>query len=434
MGKGDIKTYRGKLFNHSYGNKRPRHGGKKGSFSNARFHTKKNNHDKGRTGENIVQEIANGSYLKYWCFPNPEDEAGDKKELCDLIILFDDTLILVEVKNYEFDSDYEKYKKKVVQKASNQLFGAQRKLLESGRSIVVKHPERGAFVIEKEEIQNTHRIAVSVGSSFQHYEFVNEVENKGLINIWNKDTVQTIFNELDTIPDLIDYLKEREKLFATAKDRFIECSEEDFLAVFLMNERRFPESYYENDIIKISTGLKGTWEKYIKSKPAIRKKLAEQKSYFIDEIVEKDVLPVKDGELLAMEFMALSRFERTIVAGEISDLVNKYQGIEGVYARKYFSYKLTPFLFTYYPPDIDSKLVDETNLDACRIYAYRQKVGKIVLFSCAEELKEWRFGLFIAEPLTPDVIEELEKKIKDFGWFENEQMIIKNVQEYPDAS
>lgn len=46
----------------------------------------KNSLQKGKEGENFVNDLAFKSFLKYWCYPNPMDENGDKKEICDLLV------------------------------------------------------------------------------------------------------------------------------------------------------------------------------------------------------------------------------------------------------------------------------------------------------------------------------------------------------------
>ena len=69
---------------------------------------------KGDVGEDYVNQLAYKSYLKYWCYPNPKDISGDKKEICDLLIPFRDKLIIISVKNHSFDVNYERYKKRVI--------------------------------------------------------------------------------------------------------------------------------------------------------------------------------------------------------------------------------------------------------------------------------------------------------------------------------
>ena len=62
--------------------------------------------NKGKTAEDYVHHFAKTAYLKHWCFPNPIDESGDRKEICDLLILFNDTCIIVSIKNYDLNGDY----------------------------------------------------------------------------------------------------------------------------------------------------------------------------------------------------------------------------------------------------------------------------------------------------------------------------------------
>jgi len=99
--------------------------------------------NKGEIGEDIVNKLAYASYLKYWCYPNPIDLNGNRKEICDLLILFFDTAIIISVKNYNLSGNYNRFKKKVITKSSKQLFGAERKLFKSRNDILIAHPEKG---------------------------------------------------------------------------------------------------------------------------------------------------------------------------------------------------------------------------------------------------------------------------------------------------
>ena len=84
---------------------------------------------KGVLGENFVNEIANNTFLEYWCYPSPKDEKGDKKEICDLLILFRDVLIIISVKNYDFKGNYDRYFNRTIEKALKQIQGAERKII-----------------------------------------------------------------------------------------------------------------------------------------------------------------------------------------------------------------------------------------------------------------------------------------------------------------
>jgi len=88
--------------------------------------------NKGKSAEKYVEHFANTAYLKQWCYPNPKDEKGSEKEICDLLILFKMTCIIISIKNYELKGNYERFQKKVIEKSTKQLYGAE------SYSIVVK--------------------------------------------------------------------------------------------------------------------------------------------------------------------------------------------------------------------------------------------------------------------------------------------------------
>src|SRR5690606_13264362 len=94
--------------------------------------------EKGNIVEEFVNEIAFNSFLEYWCYPSPKDEYGDKKEICDLLILFGENLIIISVKNYEFKEFYSRYFRRTIDKAVKQIYGAERKLFNSNRDIYIK--------------------------------------------------------------------------------------------------------------------------------------------------------------------------------------------------------------------------------------------------------------------------------------------------------
>ena len=87
--------------------------------------------EKGNAGEKFVNEIAFNSFMKYWCYPGTKDENGNKKEICDLLIIFGDYTIILSVKNYEFKENYARYFRRTIDKAVTQIYGAERKLFKS---------------------------------------------------------------------------------------------------------------------------------------------------------------------------------------------------------------------------------------------------------------------------------------------------------------
>lgn len=428
MGKGDLKTFRGKLHNHSYGIKRPRKiKRKKMKQKSATI----SHNEKGTIGESFVNELVFKAYLKFWCYPNPIDLEGDKKEICDLLILFFDTIIIISVKNYNLKGNYKRFKKRVIDKSTNQLFGAERKLFNSNHSIKIQHPDKGIEIFDPKKYKWIFRITVTLGRDIDDYEFIDTKVGKGFINILNKETFSAITKELDTIKDLVEYLKLRESVFSENIGIFPQCTEKDLLAYYLMSNREFPASIRTN-FVEETIKLKNKWRDYVNNRSVIFKKLADEKSYFIDELIKNDVLKIENGEILAAELMTLSRFERRLIANNLFEIVNKFQNEKDFYARRFTKYNDVGFLFIYYPIERQQVEIDILNQHATQLYSFYYKTDKIVLLAASKNFTQWKFGLYITTSLTEKQELFLKNLAEAYGWFKNENKIEKIVKEYPD--
>ena len=80
---------------------------------------------KGKNAEKIVHDLAEKTFLVDWCFPNPKLQ--NNKELCDLLVVFDDIAIIWQIKDLKLDKNG-KYKKAEVDKNLRQLSGADRQM------------------------------------------------------------------------------------------------------------------------------------------------------------------------------------------------------------------------------------------------------------------------------------------------------------------
>jgi len=55
-------------------------------------------------------------------------------------------------------------------------------------------------------LKKIYKITINVEEQFEHYEFSDESNSKGLNNILNKNTFEAIICELDTLKDFVGYL------------------------------------------------------------------------------------------------------------------------------------------------------------------------------------------------------------------------------------
>ncbi len=389
--------------------------------------------NKGKSAEQYVEHFANTAYLKHWCYPNPIDENGSGKEICDLLILFQFTCIIISIKNYEFNGNIERFQKKVIEKSTKQLYGAERKLFHSSE-VYIKHPEKGIEKFEPEKYKNIIRITINMGELYEFYTLGDIKEGKSFINIIHRDSFSQIIRELDTIPDLINYLNERENLLMTQYPIIIEGSELDLLATFMLNKRSFPTDFYKNeDGLKLN--LRGTWINYDNQNKHVKdRREADKQSYIIDQLVGRDILRQKWGSELASELMNFNRIDRRFIAQSLYDLVEKYKHNNESFARRSFELNGILILLISYPIGTLKKDIDRFIDDAGGIYMYKHnyQYEKIIILGTTYDLSESKYGLVVR---TNDQNENgekyLEELCKEYGWFQNITTTKVEFKEFP---
>lgn len=198
---------------------------------------------KGADGEAFVNILAYNSLLKYWCYPSPKDEKGDYKELCDLLVIFKDICIIIAVKNYRFDGNYDKYNRHTIDKAVKQISGAERKLFNFSRSIFIKHPDRVEEEFIKSRYKKIFRIIVNLGGGVDMYNVASNTSTGKFISIFNKETIEVLFKNLDTISDFINYLLAREHFLLLHTKMIWFGKEKDLLALYLLHGKKLPPNF-----------------------------------------------------------------------------------------------------------------------------------------------------------------------------------------------
>jgi hypothetical protein len=390
---------------------------------------------KGDLGEEFVNNLAYKTFLKFWCYPNPKDEEGDKKEICDLLICFKDVLIIFSVKNWEFKGNYDKYHRKTIKKAVRQIYGAERKLFNIHRKIFIKHPDK-----EKEEFQSNnykkiHRCIINLGEGVE-FSTSGEFTKKGkFIHIFNKD-FEVLMQELDTIPDLITYLEARENLLIGGEKVHILGSEKDLLAPFLKNARSFPPEFHK-ECDTLFLDVDGAWDEYDKDEKIGLKRMENKISYFIDEFV-KDNLTKPNTKDIAEEWMSLTRLERRMLTKMFFDLVsNSYKKKENslLFNRRYVPHNDTGFLFIYYSPNTKEKFIDplmELATLGTALYRNYKESKILVIATTTAKLADFKIGCYKVKQLEKEHEEKILNQVRSLGWFKNLKIGRYDEKEYPD--
>lgn len=138
--------------------------------------------------------------------PNPKKPDG--KELCDLLVVFDDTAIIWQIKDLKVDAEG-KYEGAEVAKNLRQLGGARRAMFDLKLPIELENPRRGKELFDPDQIQTVHLIAVLMGESEEPFPFVQFLKNK-MIHVFTREFADLALSELDTVSDFCAYLCAKE--------------------------------------------------------------------------------------------------------------------------------------------------------------------------------------------------------------------------------
>lgn len=425
---------------------------------------------KGIVGEEAVNALAFNTYLEYWCYSNPKDELGDKKEICDMLILFKKTAIIFSIKNYSFKNNYERYFNSTLKKALSQVHGAERKLFQSNHEIRFRHSKIGTKTFYPDKYETVHRIIININTEPLFHPGGLMTKNNVFSHVFNWESFLCIVSELDTIPDFIQYLLEREIVFQH-KDFIMALGEEmewtketnqayiefnnslandprnfilfsgtelDLLSIYLTNERKFDPSFYSNEYNGTYFQMDGSWDRYMRRKEVSRKKEEDRLSYFVDEFVKREVLYKTDANnlKLATELLSLNRFERRILGKSFFEFVenNKYKGDHFV-ARRYGKIGDVVVAFLLH----DSKMLHDHVMAALNLavegYCVWNKYQdqKLIMIGASNELTQFKFGfLENIEPFPKEYEDLVKEDLKRLGWFTRLDEQIVNFKEYPD--
>jgi hypothetical protein len=261
---------------------------------------------KGKEAESILHELAEKTFLTDWCYPNAVLPNG--KELCDLLVVFDNTAIIWQLKDTKLDGNGN-FKESDVRKNQRQLLGACRQLFELKTNITLTNPRRGSETFIPSEIKCVHLISAFFGDNPSMIKS-REKTKKYLIHTFTKRFTEIILNELDTIADFQRYLRDREQLSVTGTSLIVLGGEEEILAYYLNNNRCF-DKFKNRDVVLLDEGI---WEDLKKHPKYQAKKQADQVSYLWDGIIDR----AHEGdnpqyELIARELARHDRLDRRIL-------------------------------------------------------------------------------------------------------------------------
>jgi len=232
---------------------------------------------KGKNAEQVLSDLAEKTFLADWCFLNPHLPNG--KELCDLLVVFDEIAIIWQVKDLKLDT-HGNVKSREVEKNVKQLAGARRQLFDLKTPIELYNPRRRKETFDPSSINEVHLISALMGEEGDAMNMAEIIKNQ-FAHVFTKSFLPVLLEELDTIRDFCGYLAAREAVISEKRVGEMSGGEQDLLAYYLMHDRSFSSI---GNVINVNKGL---WGQFRNSSAYQRKKEADEISYYWDDIINR---------------------------------------------------------------------------------------------------------------------------------------------------
>jgi hypothetical protein len=298
---------------------------------------------KGTTdSERALARLARKAFLSLWSYPNVySDEGraagkGDGKELVDLLVVFGTDVLLFSDKHCPFQTGVDikvawpRWYKRAIEKSARQLAGAESflrrfpdrvfvdKSCQTKLPVVLPDPSVSRYFLIA-VTRGGHQAAAGYfggGSSGSlllntaleedaHYERPFQVgfplKGRRFVHVLDEKTVNALLEELDTVPDLVDYLTCKEDFFGQKGIVALVAGEEELLARYMctMKDGRhaLPTVLPGYDSITI---LEGDWRLYRASPQRAAKREADEGSYMWDDLIEYQASFVRAGTAISL--------------------------------------------------------------------------------------------------------------------------------------
>ena len=384
---------------------------------------------KGKKAEELVQVLAQKSFLEDWCFKNPLLPNG--KELCDLLVVYDNVAIIWQIKDLKLDKKG-KYRIREVKRNIRQATTAKNRLFRKDLEIELENPRRGKEIFNSKDIEEVYLISALLGEGEDYYSFIEEHKSH-IVHTFTREFTEIILHELDTIRDFIEYLRKKEEFLSWNKRLMITGGEEELLAYYLLNERSF-ESLKKPDVVILNEGI---WNE-LQSKPKyLAKKEEDGISYGWDSIINRaHTSDNREYEIIARELARPNRFERRVLSKAFFEAHKQAHEITkaNVY-RRLLIVGDTTYCFLFYddvePRETRKAMLGQMCFVARGIYSENKIVIGIATEMKIRPLCSYDFCILEIPEWTEEQQKLMERTQKEFGIFINYKEKRYRENEYP---
>ena len=381
---------------------------------------------KGRQAEQLIQELAEKTFLTDWCYANPR--LPDGKELCDLLIIFDTTSVIWQIKNLDSDK-HGVLKSSELEKNLRQLGGARRQLFDLKTKIELTNPRRGKETLDVSAIKQVHLISAIFGPPghvLQEPMRFLELAKGHTCHVFALGFTEIILNELDTVSDFCGYLRCVE-LAALDTRMIVDGGQEELLAHYLSKGQNL--EWLSTD--KVNVVHSGAWMQLNENAAYRLYKVENEVSYFWDQLIDmahEGAAEETQYERVARELARSNRFERRLLAKTFIDGHGRaHREIRNNVYRRVFDFQGLTYCFLYMHNPIAREVRKNLLKNVC--FVARGKVqGNSKVVGIATEMKldfahSFDFGLMQKDDWTADDQKRMEEIQSKFGILTNPQMV-----------
>jgi hypothetical protein len=270
--------------------------------------------------EQYLSQLCERTFLNIWAYPNPYK--ADGKELCDLLVVFENTVFLFfDRESRRFDKpgadtqlNWDRWKKEAITKQIQTATGAKRYVLANRDQIYLDAKKQLRLPLEipagdlcvykiivahgameackRASSDNVYgSLGVKYGASFSALAapFIVALDKDDPVHLLDTHNLDHVLGELDTLPDLQRYFDAKERAIRRF-DCLTYCGEEDLLAHYFLNYDEAEKSYRigpkDGNYNFVMVG-EGEWRDFVTSAPYQRRKADNQVSYAWDKLIQK---------------------------------------------------------------------------------------------------------------------------------------------------
>ncbi len=449
--------------------------------------------------ERYLNSLCEKTFLSLWSYPGlyrdqKNKVGGDGKELCDMLVIFGNHILIFSDKHYSFPNtgnlktDWKRWYRNSIEKSSKQAWGAERWLKDYPQRIYLnrKCTEPLPIDIPNPSFAIFHLIIVAHGcedrckselggsgsmmykSSLGYHGGQNELnsipflvgdlnKNKTFIHILTETTLDILLGTLDTISDFTSYLEKKEK-FIRRMETVSYAGEEELLALYLMDiNDKGEHDFILDDEYNAFVLEEGYWEDFCKSPQRQEQIKQNEISYSWDNLIERFSIHALNATQYFTNHLELSGIEkglrfmaqepRTVRRMIVKNIFDMYKNTPDGMRRTKWSLPSSPnrphyvFLALPQPKDMSYEEYREARgafLEACVLVAKLKFPEAVDIVGIASEpirpKNESSEDLIYldAREWSIEMNEEAKRLQKDLSIFKTVNMYHSHENEYPD--